>query len=76
MSRINRTQFAILGMLSLGEKSGYDLKRDFEQRVQHFWSESLGQIYPTLHRLRKQHLVESRSESGRGRPGRTIYDSQ
>jgi DNA-binding PadR family transcriptional regulator len=60
-------------MLSLGDKSGYDLKKEFEQRVGHFWAESLGQIYPTLHRLRKQKWVESRSESIVGRPGRTVY---
>lgn len=73
MARTNRTQFAILGMLSLGDKTGYDLKREFEQRVGHFWSESLGQIYPTLHRLKRQKLVDSRSEPGHLRPGRTIY---
>ena len=51
MARENRTRFAILGMLMSGPKSGYDLKQDFEQRISPFWSESLGQIYPALHRM-------------------------
>ena len=42
MPRVNRTRFAILGMLTSGPRSGYDLKKDFEEQISNFWSESLG----------------------------------
>jgi DNA-binding PadR family transcriptional regulator len=73
MPRVNRTRFAILGMLMSGPKSGYDLKRDFEEQISHFWSESLGQIYPALHRLHEEGLVSVRTQRGRGRPERKVY---
>ncbi|MGH9601902.1 MAG: PadR family transcriptional regulator, partial [Terriglobales bacterium] len=50
-STTNTTRFALLGLLSLGPQSGYDLKKRMEQSIAHFWSESYGQIYPTLRRL-------------------------
>lgn len=73
MARLNRTRFAILGMLSTGPRSGYDLKRDFERRMSHFWAESVGQIYPTLKRLHNEDLVEEISRQGAGRRARTLY---
>ena len=72
MSR-NRTHYAVLGMLSQGEHTGYDLKKLFEERVAHFWSESLGQIYPALHWLAEKGWVTVRTEPGQGRPDRTVY---
>jgi len=73
MSRENRTRYALLGALLHGEKSGYDLKKEFEHRMSHFWAESLGQIYPTLHRLRSEKLVARRSDRSGGSRARTLY---
>ena len=73
MPRVQRTRLAILGMLSTGEKSGYDLKKEFERRMRHFWAESAGQIYPTLRRLLEEGLVTVRRGSGTGRRERTVY---
>ncbi|MFG0258507.1 MAG: PadR family transcriptional regulator [Phycisphaerales bacterium JB043] len=73
MPRLNRTRFAILGMLTSGPKSGYDLKREFEERISHFWNESLGQIYPALHKLHKDGLVAVRVKRDQGRPERKEY---
>ncbi len=73
MARSNRSRFAILGMLSIGERSGYDLKKEFERRMSHFWAESAGQIYPTLKKLLDEGLVRIQRESGTGRRGRTVY---
>lgn len=70
MARSGRSKYAILGMLCFGEKSGYDLKQEFERRMSGFWAESLGQIYPTLHRLEAEGLVTKRSapqDTGRDR---------
>ncbi|MGH9557091.1 MAG: PadR family transcriptional regulator [Terriglobales bacterium] len=71
--KINTTRFALLGLLSLGPRSGYDLKKLVEGSIAHFWSESYGQIYPTLRRLEAERLVTRRREAGRGRPDRQVY---
>lgn len=60
-------------MLMDGPRSGYDLKGDFEEQIGHFWSESLGQIYPTLHRLRDEGKVTTRKPGRDGRAGRIMY---
>jgi len=44
----NRTRYAVLGALSLGPSSGYEIQQGLERTVGHFWSESFGQIYPIL----------------------------
>ena len=73
MPRVNRTQYAILGMLLAGPRSGYDLKQDFEEQISHFWSESLGQIYPTLKKLSDEKLVSVSLKRRKGRPERKEY---
>jgi DNA-binding PadR family transcriptional regulator len=57
MKRTNKSRYALLGMLSSGPKTGYEIKAIFERSLQHFWSESYGQIYPTLAKLTKEGLV-------------------
>jgi PadR family transcriptional regulator AphA len=69
------TRYALLGLLSLGPGSGYDLKRRAETSVGHFWHESYGQIYPTLKRLTADGLITCAVERPRrpGRPDRLVY---
>lgn len=73
MKELNQSQFALLGLLSLGPMSGYDLKQLSEWSVGHFWRESYGQIYPHLKRLAAQGLVSSKTEGGSGRRDRHVY---
>ena len=68
----SRTIYAVLGMLQEGPSSGYDLKKRFEERVRHFWSESVGQIYPALRSAKELGWVRARSADRGGRP-RTEY---
>ena len=56
--RENRSQYAILGALTVAPMSGYDLKQFADESVRHFWAESFGQIYPMLRRLEADGLVE------------------
>ncbi|MBI5964245.1 MAG: PadR family transcriptional regulator [Chloroflexi bacterium] len=49
---------AILGFLSLAPFSGYDLKKAFDNSVQHFWPANQSQIYRTLAELDEQGFVE------------------
>jgi DNA-binding PadR family transcriptional regulator len=77
MATSNRTHFAILGFLTLGPMSGYDIKKLVEESVDNFWSESFGQIYPALRRLAGDGLIEkdeSPSEGGRPRHVYSISD--
>ncbi len=49
---------AILGFLSFKSLSGYDLKKVFDQSIQHFWPANQSQIYRTLSKLSEGGLVE------------------
>lgn len=73
MPRKSRTPYAILGALSHGPKSGYDISCFFEQNRMFFWSESYGQIYPTLKRLLDEELVEVEIEERDQGPERKVY---
>jgi len=61
---------ALLGMLTLCPMSGYDLKQRIEGSIGNFWSESYGQIYPTLKAMATDGLVTAMEE---GKAGRTMY---
>ena len=71
--RVNTSRYAILGMLSLGPQSGYDIKKLVERSIAHFWNESFGQIYPILRRLETDGLAVRRSERQDGKPDRQVY---
>ena len=73
MARINRTRYAILGMLSLGPMSGYDMKKRFDESIAHFWNENYSGIYPMLRRLEEEELVEKRTERTAKNPERNVY---
>jgi PadR family transcriptional regulator, regulatory protein AphA len=73
MQGLNQSQYALMGLLSSGAKSGYDLKQLSEWTVGHFWRESYGQIYPSLKRLAVAGLVKKKTETNAGRPDRHVY---
>ncbi|MFA6990447.1 MAG: PadR family transcriptional regulator [Candidatus Babeliales bacterium] len=62
MKKINKTRYAILGMLLEKSQSGYDIKRMMAQSTTHFWQESDASIYPMLKTLEDEKKVKSRSE--------------
>lgn len=72
MSRINTTRYALLGMLTIKPMSGYDIKKEMQKTIAHFWSESDGQIYPILRTLEQEELVTVTLEPKGARP-RKIY---
>ena len=67
------TPNALLGLLSMGPMSGYDIRQLTARSIGHFWSESYGQIYPGLKRLAAAGLVEKKSERKKGSPDRHLY---
>ena len=64
MARSDQSQTAILGALSLMPMTGYALREQIRDTLGHFWSESFGQIYPTLAVLEDQGLVERHPSDG------------
>jgi len=75
MQRVNRTTYAVLGFLTWGPMSGYDIKKAVEQSTANFWCESYGQIYPILRRLIERGLAarSSRGERSSGARERQVY---
>lgn len=58
MGRASQTETAVLGGLSVMPMTGYALREAIRDTLGHFWSESFGQIYPTLAELERQGHVQ------------------
>ncbi|HEX4577594.1 MAG TPA: PadR family transcriptional regulator [Edaphobacter sp.] len=67
------TPNALLGLLSMGPMSGYDIRQLISRSIGHFWSESYGQIYPGLKRLAAAGLIAKKTERKKGSPDRHVY---
>lgn len=74
MARSTQTEFAILGLLAQGPATGYDLRKLVQERLSHFWHESLGHLYPTLARLAKKGWIRKRVRPGKRRLDRHEYE--
>ena len=68
-----KSKYAILGMLSIEPMSGYDIKKEVENSISNFWTESYGQIYPVLRNLIAEKLVTKSVEREAGKPDRHVY---
>lgn len=53
MKVVNKTKYAILGMLLNGPSSGYEIKSLMSRSTVYFWRESDSTIYPMLKMLAK-----------------------
>lgn len=62
-----------LGLLSIGEACGYDLKKEFESTFKHFYPAGYGSIYPALADLAENGFVRCRKIPQEGKPDRKIY---
>jgi DNA-binding PadR family transcriptional regulator len=70
---LNPTAYVILGMLSGGPRTGYEIKGLVDNSTRFFWAASYGQIYPELKRLSAAALVVG-NEAPRGGRRRTVYE--
>ncbi len=73
MKKYNHTTYAILGILTTGCRSGYDIKQLIDRSLNHFWKISYGQIYPTLKTMAEDGLAEVQTSSQKGKPDRNEY---
>jgi len=63
-----------LGILALGDATGYEIKKMVAEGSFSFFSEaSYGSIYPALTKLTQEGLIECRQESQNNRPDKKIY---
>jgi len=63
-----------LGVLSIREASGYELKKEIEEGMfSHFIDASFGSIYPALTQLSVEGLLAVRAEEQSGRPDKKVY---
>jgi PadR family transcriptional regulator, regulatory protein AphA len=62
-----------LGVLTEGDKSGYEIKRCFEEAFSHFFGAGFGSIYPALAELSRRGLVTCENVEQEGRPDKKVY---
>lgn len=63
-----------LGVLSMGEATGYDIKKYFEKSFRYFFAAGYGSIYPALADLSKKGFVQCREQAQDKRPDKKIYE--
>ncbi|UOQ42968.1 PadR family transcriptional regulator [Halobacillus salinarum] len=73
MVKMNHTTYAILGLLTAGCHTGYDVKQMMDNSLNHFWKISYGQIYPTLRQLADEGFAEVSTANEGGKPDRKEY---
>lgn len=66
-------KYILLGFLSYGQLSGYDIKRLIDLSTKHFWHAYHSQIYTTLRKMEKDGLVASEIDDGDDKLNRRIY---
>ena len=66
--------YAVLGLISFGESSGYDLKRLADHSIHFFyWSPAPSQVYSELRRLESLGYVTERRVQQETRPDKRLY---
>ena len=67
------TSWAILGMLTFGTMSGYDLSKMVDRSIGHFFSPAKSQIYSELRRLVKLGYADVEHVNQTARPNKRLY---
>ena len=65
--------YVVLGMISIGARTGYEVKQMVEQSTRFFWTISQAQIYPSLRQLEQAGLITGR-EDPQGRRPRRVFE--
>ena len=73
LTNLTATEYAVLGLLSGGEQSGYDLKKRADSSVGYFWTPAKSRIYAILPRLVEAGFVRRREVRQQGRPDKQLY---
>jgi DNA-binding PadR family transcriptional regulator len=70
--KLKPPSYLMLGMVRLGARSGYAIKKATDVSTRAFWPTSLAQVYPELARLERAGLV-TRREDPHGARARSAY---
>jgi PadR family transcriptional regulator AphA len=70
---VTATEVAVLGLLTDGERSGYDLLRLAERSVGFFWTPAKTQLYSVLRRLVENGYATVRHVRQEQRPDKYLY---
>ena len=62
-----------LGVLSMGDASGYEIKKVFEEAFSHFYVAGFGSIYPALAELSREGYVTCSDIEQEKRPAKKVY---
>ena len=68
-------QYAVLAIVKRHENGihGYGIARELEERTEGLLGIKEGTLYPILHRLRKERLLNVRTEKSESGPSRKMY---
>jgi len=69
----NKTKYVILGLLTEGDLTGYDIKKIIDVRFHFFWNESYGQLYPELKKLVGQGWITEKKAVGSSKREKISY---
>ena len=72
-AQLTTTEAAVLGLLSHGPSSGYELKKAVESSVGYFWGPAKSQIYAVLPQLVESGLASVRKVEQAQRPDKNVY---
>lgn len=70
---LSDTEFAVLGLLTLGERSGYELDKLARRSIGYFWRPAKSKIYAILPRLVDRGLAGSKQVAQERRPDKQLY---
>jgi PadR family transcriptional regulator AphA len=74
MSReLSDTEYAVLGLLTFGERSGYELDKLAQRSINYFWRPAKSKIYAILPRLVERGLAASSIVVQESRPDKRLY---
>src|ERR1700754_2940266 len=72
-AQISVTEAALLGLLTRGEMSGYDLQRTAERSGGFFWAPAKSRVYAVLPQLVERGFATSREVVQEHRPNKQLY---
>jgi PadR family transcriptional regulator AphA len=70
---LSLTEYAVLGLLSFGPASGYELDRLAARSIDYFWRPAKSKIYAVLPRLETGGFAATRPAEPRGHPHKQVY---
>jgi PadR family transcriptional regulator, regulatory protein AphA len=70
---LSTTEYAVLGLLSFGESSGYEMKKTAERGVGYVWTAAKSHVYAVLPRLVEGGYATTRRVTQERRPDKQVY---